>query len=162
MKVLPYLKRVDWRITENRTISDALLLDAREYMKRVVDHIYKGNDIRADSFMDISEKQDEIRRLDSKRTDAHNKMLKSFAPFLRLLKEQADFNAADYRLESRTQIADFVALIAFELIDMVPETRVEGSIRDELAEKIHAGEVTYKQISTLIEKEVYGNNYSVL
>ena len=96
--------------------------------------------------MDASEKQDEISRLDRKRTVAHDRMLKTFAPFLALLQEQESFNSAVYRLENRTQIADFVALIGFELIGSEPGSRIEGSIRDELAENIYSGDISIDQI----------------
>jgi len=133
-------------------------LDAKEYFNRVADHIYTGNEIRADSYMDISEKQDEIRRLDRKRIAAHDKMLKSFVPFLGLLRDKTAFDEDDYRLENRTQVADFVALIAFELIGTVPTTKVEGGIRDELAEKIHLGEIKFEEIKNLINDMFDGGN----
>jgi hypothetical protein len=148
--IMTLLKKINWDIPENRDIASQLALDAKEYFIRVADHIYTGNEIRADSFMDASEKQDEIRRLDRKRTAAHDRMLKNFAPFLELLQEKEGFAAAGYRLENRTQIADFVALIAFELTDIEPTSRIEGSIRDELAEKIHLGEISFVDIKNLI------------
>ena len=85
MKVLPFLQKIDWSDPENIRIADALIADAKEYMSRVVEHIYKGNEIRADRFMDAAEKREEIGRLDRKRTAAHDRMLKSFASFLDLL-----------------------------------------------------------------------------
>ena len=155
MNIIPTIKQIDWSRYENRDISNQLLFDAKEYMKRVIDHIYTGNEIRSDSFMDISEKQDELHRLDSKRTGAHDKMLRSFAPFLELLKEKTDFAESDYRLSTRTQIADFIALIAFQLLDKDPLSGADGDIRNELAEKIHSGEITFEQIVTTIEDEIY-------
>ena len=77
-KLMTLLAQINWDIAENRDIANQLALDAKEYFIRVADHIYTGNEIRADSYMDISEKQDEIRRLDRKRTAAHDKMLKNF------------------------------------------------------------------------------------
>ncbi len=146
MKVLPCLQKIDWSDPENRRIADALIADAKEYMSRVVDHIYKGNEIRADRFMDAAEKQEEIGRLDRKRTAAHDQMLKSFASFLDLLRGVEGFDENDYRLANRTQIADFVAKIAFELVGMEVEASGDGSVRDELADKLHKGEITFEQI----------------
>lgn len=156
--IVVLLKQINWEIAENRDIAHQLAADVKEYISRVVDHIYTGNEIRSDSFMDAFEKQDEIRRLDRRRTVAHDKMLKSFAPFLRLLNEQTSFKATNYRLENRTQIADYVALIAFELIGMAPEARAEGSIRDELAEKIHLEEITFEHINNQINDLLYGGS----
>lgn len=146
MKVLPYLQKIDWSDPENRRIADALIADAKEYMSRVVDHIYKGNEIRADRFMDASEKKDEIRRLDRKRTAAHDQMLKSFASFLDLLRGVEGFDENSFRLANRAQIADFVAGTAFELVGMEVEASGDGSVRDELADKLHKGEITFEQI----------------
>jgi len=143
------LKQINWDMPENRKIANQLALDAKEYFIRVVDHIYTGNEIRADIFMDASEKQEEIKLLDRKRTAAHDKLLNTFESFLGLLQEQKGFDAAGYKLENRTQIADFVASIAFELIGLEPASGVEGSIRDELAEKIHSGDVSFEQISDM-------------
>ena len=155
MSIIKYIRQIDWKDEENRKVADALVADAFEYLKCVEAHVYKGNEIRADSFMSIDEKQDEISRLDRKRTAAHDKMLKSFASFLSMLKEQEDFDETDYRLENRVQKADFVALIAFELMDAAPASKVEGDIRDELAEKIHTGEITFERISELINEKLY-------
>lgn len=157
-KLMTLLAQINWDIAENRDIASQLALDAKEYFIRVADHIYTGNEIRADSYMDISEKQDEIRRLDRKRTAAHDKMLRSFVPFLGLLRDKTAFDEDDYRLENRTQVADFVALIAFELIGTVPTTKVEGGIRDELAEKIHLGEIRFEEIKNLINDMFDGGN----
>ena len=96
--------------------------------------------------------QDELSRLDRKRTDAHNRLLTSFYPFLDILKDQSDFNRDDYRLDNRTQIADFVSLIIFEMMNIEPSSRIEGDIRDELAEKVHRNEITYEQIRTELGK----------
>lgn len=146
MSVTDNLRQVDWSNPDNKEIGKKLLEDALEYMKRVEDHIYTGNDIRADSFMDFSEKQESIAVLDRKRTRAHNKMLESFKPFLEILSTETDFNADDYALDNRTQIADFLATIAFEVFDTEPVSRIEGSVRDELAEKIHNRDISYEQI----------------
>lgn len=51
--------------------------------------------------MDAHEKQDEIRILDRIRTVAHDKMLRSFAPFINMMKEQVGFEENDYQLENR-------------------------------------------------------------
>ena len=158
MSIIECIRQIDWKDEKNRKVADEFITDAVEYMKRVKAHIYKGNEIRADSFMSIDEKQDEISRLDRRRTSAHDKMLRSFAPFHRLLEEQTAFDAADHRLENRTQIADFVSLIAFELVGIVPETKGEGSIRDELADKIHSGEITFEHIYSRINTLLEGGN----
>ena len=83
-------------------------------------------------------------------------MLKSFVPFLDLLKEKTDFDESDFRLSTRTQIADFVALIAFQLQGKEPISGVDGDIRDELAEKVHSGEISFEQIKVKIEEGIYG------
>ena len=101
-------------------------------------------------FMDFSEKQEAISYLDRKRTEAHNRLLAVFPSFLDLLKSDAGLKASDYRLDNRTQIADFVAMIAFELIGREPSSRVEGNVRDELAELLYKGEVTLEQIESRI------------
>lgn len=150
MKITNCLKQIDWDNAENKEIGKKLLEDALEYMRRVEAHIYKGNEIRAEKFMDYSEKQEEIATLDRKRTRAHNKMLESFKPFLDLLKSKTDFDADDYALENRTQIADFVATIVFETIGAEPVSKIEGSVRDELAEKIHNRDFSYEQIKEKI------------
>lgn len=41
-------------------------------------------------------------------------------------------------------------MIAFELTGLEPTSRIEGSIRDELAEKIHLGEISFAEIKNLI------------
>lgn len=152
MSITEYVRQIDWNDEENRRVAEALISDAAEYMRRVEAHIYKGNEIRADSFMSTDEKQDEIRRLDRKRTEAHNKMLISFNPFLDLLRGVPAFQEGDYNLSNRTRIADFVALMAFEFMGVVPASLKEGDIRDELAEKLHRKEVILEQIIAEIHK----------
>lgn len=146
MKISDNIKMIDWENENNKAIGLRLLADAKEYWERVEAHIYKGNEIRGDLFMDFSEKQEEIATLDRKRTNAHNKMLESFKPFLDLLKTETEFNADEYKLDNRTQIADFIASIAFELMGAEPASRIEGNVRDELAEKLHNKEFTFEQI----------------
>ena len=153
MTLADLVRSINWQDENNRAIGEALISDAEEYMKRVVDHIYKGNEVRADRFMDFAEKQDELSRLDRKRTAAHDRMLKSFGPFLDLLKEQPGFDESGHDLSNRTRIADFVFLTAFELLGIEPSLRTEGSIRDELAEKIHKGELSYGQIRDAISEK---------
>lgn len=152
MSIISAVKKIDWNNDYNHKTAEVLFADAIEYIKRVEAHIFKGNEIRADMFMDFAEKQDEISRLDRKRTDAHNRLLTSFYPFLDILKDQSDFNRDDYRLDNRTQIADFVSLIIFEMMNIEPSSRIEGDIRDELAEKVHRNEITYEQIRTELGK----------
>ena len=152
MSIISEVKKIDWNSDCNHKTAEVLFADAIEYIKRVEAHIFKGNEIRADMFMDFAEKQDEISRLDRKRTDAHNRLLTSFYPFLDILKDQSDFNRDDYRLDNRTQIADFVSLIIFEMMNIEPSSRIEGDIRDELAEKVHRNEITYEQIRTELGK----------
>lgn len=137
MRVIKNITQINWKIEENKNVALELIDDASEYMRRVEEHIYKGNEIRADQWMDYSEKQEGIKRLDRERTEAHDKLLISAHAFIDLLDENTDFNKSEFRLENRTQIADFIAMIAFELVDMEPESRVEGYIRDELVEKLH-------------------------
>lgn len=145
--MLEIIRQIDWAQEGNRVIAENFLSDALAYMKRVEAHIYKGNEIRADMFIGFAEKQDEISRLDRKRTEAHDRMLNSFSLFLDLLRNIPDFNESEYNLSNRTRIADFAAMIAFELTDGEPSSRKEGEIRDELAEKLHRKEITYEQIT---------------
>ena len=136
MSIVGYIRQADWAADENRKYAEAVFTDACEYWRRVIDHIYKGNEIRADEWMDFSEKQEEIKRLDRKRTEAHNRLLISAADLIGVLDRDTEFDRSAYRLANRTQIADFIATIAFELMDMKPSSTVEGNIRDELAEKM--------------------------
>lgn len=152
MSIIDYLRQIDWKDEKNKSAAEELITDATEYMKRVEAHIYGGNEIRADSFMDVAEKQDAIRRLDRKRTEAHDKLLASFNTFLDLLRDVPGFKENEYNLSNRTRIADFVALIAFELMDTEPSSCKEGDIRDELAEKLHRKEVSFEQIEAEIHK----------
>ena len=151
MSIIEILRQVDWQDADNKTAAEALFADAKEYMARVEAHIYKGNEIRADMWMDHEEKQEEIRRLDRKRTEAHDQMLKSFGSFIDILRRQPAFDESCYKLANRTQIADFVAGIIFELLGLKPASQVEGSVRDELAEKLHKNEITL-DIMCLITK----------
>ena len=146
MGIIEYIGQADWSKDVNKSVAMALYSDACEYWKRVVDHIYKGNEIRADLWMDHAEKQDAIKSLDKKRTEAHNKMLISAADFIYILDAETEFDRSEYRLDNRTQIADFIASIALELMEMAPASRVEGNVRDELAELIHTGKVTKESI----------------
>jgi hypothetical protein len=152
MNILEIIRQIDWAQEGNRLIGENFLSDALEYMKRVEAHIYKGNEIRADMFMGFAEKQDEISRLDRKRTEAHDKMLNSFSMFLDLLRDIPGFIESKYNLSNRTRIADFTAMIAFELIGIEPSSRKEGEICDELAEKLHQKEITYEQINAEAHK----------
>lgn len=152
MSVINNIAHINWKIADNKNVALALIDDASEYMRRVEEHIYKGNEIRANQWMDYSEKQEEIKRLDRKRTEAHDKLLKSALAFIDLLDENTDFNKSEFRLENRTQIADFIAMIAFELVDMTPESSIEGCIRDELAEKLHYGTVSANTIKEKVNK----------
>jgi len=126
---IKYIKQIDWTCDTNRKIAETVYSDACEYWRRVIDHIYKGNEIRADMWMDHSEKKDEIGRLDRERTKAHNKMLISVADFVDLLYRNTEFEKCEYRLDNRMQIADFIALIAFELLDITPSSTLEGGSR---------------------------------
>lgn len=146
MRITDCINQVDWTDESNRKVADNLIADAEEYLRRVEAHIFKGNEIRADMFMSFSEKQEEIGMLDRKRTAAHDRMLASFAPFLDILRSQTEFDETDYKLDNRTQIADFIAMIAFEKLGLEPESRIEGNVRDELAEKLHKGEFTFDQL----------------
>ena len=154
MNILEKIKQIDWTQEGNRLIAENYLSDALEYMKRVEAHIYKGNVIRADMFMGFAEKQNEISRLDRKRTEAHDRMLNSFSLFLDLLRDIPGFIESEYNLSNRTRIADFAAMIAFEITDVEPLSRKEGEIRDELAEKLHQKEITYEQINAEAHKLV--------
>ena len=102
--------------------------------------------------MDHAEKQEKISRLDRRRTEAHDRMLTSFNPFQDVLRDDPDFEENKYNLSNRTRIADFVTSIVFEIMGIEPQSRKEGEIRDELAEKLHLGELTYEQISAEIHK----------
>lgn len=146
MDITEIIKRIDFSASQNKQIACAFFADFLEYMMRVEAHIYMGNEIRADLFMGFSEKQEEIKTLDRKRTQAHDKMLSSFTSFLGLLRMVPDFHENVYKIGNRTQIADFVALIAFELLGKKPTSRLEGSVRDELAEMLHKHETSYEEI----------------
>lgn len=150
MRITDFIRQIDWNADNNREVADNLIRDAKEYLKRVEAHIFKGNEIRSDMFMGFAEKQDEIGRLDRRRTAAHDQMLKSFAPFLALLGSETDFNEDDYRLGNRTQIADFVATIAFELLGKEPASTKEGDVRDELAEMLNKGTFSFEELDRLI------------
>ena len=150
--MLDYLKELDWSDEVIKKTGLQLMTDAEEYWKRVEAHIFGGNEIRADMFMSFAEKQDEISTLDRRRTAAHDRMLRSFAPFLDLLRNNTSFNEDDWKLANRTQIADFVAGIVFEALGLEPASRKEGEVRDELAEKLHKQEVTFEQIEAELKK----------
>ena len=150
MRIIDYLSQIDWQQAENKEAAKKLITAAEEYLTRVEAHIFKGNEIRADMFMDFAEKQEEISRLDRKRTEAHNKLLSVFPSFLDLLRKVPGFDERDYRLDNRTQIADFVTMIAFELTGKEPSSHIEGDVRDELAELLYKGEVTFEQIESRI------------
>ena len=150
MSIIKYIEQIDWTSDTNRKIAEAVYSDACNYWERVIDHIYKGNEIRADEWMDYSEKQDAIKSLDRKRTEAHNKLLISAADFIDLLCRESEFNKDEYRLDTRTQIADFIASIAFELINQRPSSTVEGHVRDDLAELIHSGKITKQDIENSV------------
>ena len=151
MSILSSIMQIDWQDESNASVARQLFSDASEYLRHVERHIYKGNEIRADMWMDFSEKQEEIKKLDRKRTEAHNKLLISAADFIDTIENKSDFKRAEHHLDNRTQIADFISGIAFELLDMKPASTVEGSVRDELAEKIHNGEVTEKMITDRVD-----------
>ena len=114
---------------------------AAEYFCRVERHIFGGNDIRSDSFMDREEKQAAIKALDKARTLAHDEMIKSFCQNF------------DYRgIDNRTQLADVVAKMVFTGLNI--ETNFvlsEGAARDELAEYIHKGKITREDIIRVLE-----------
>ena len=152
MSLIEIIRQIDWKDTDKKIAAETLIADAKEYMMRVEDHIYKGNEIRADIWMDHAEKQEKISRLDRRRTEAHDRMLTSLNPFLEVLRDNPDFEENKYNLSNRTRIADFVASIIFEIMGIEPQSRKEGEIRDELAEKLHQNEFTYEQISTEIHK----------
>lgn len=152
MSIISNIEQVDWGRSGNKKIAETVYADACAYWNRVIDHIYKGNEIRADMWMDFSEKQEEIGRLDRKRTEAHNKLLLSAADLIDLLSRDTGFDKSDHRLENRTQIADFIASIAFELAGVKPESAVEGAARDDLAEKLHNGEISPELINEKISE----------
>lgn len=150
MMIIDYIRQVDWSESDNKKIAQELTADAIEYAKRVEADIYEGNEIRSDSFMDVSDKQDAIRQLDRDRTVAHDRMLDSMEPFIDILEKETKFNKNDYALDNRTQKADFMASIIFELMDLEPVSRVEGSVRDELVEMLHKGIINYEQLDEII------------
>ena len=156
MSIVDKICQIDWTTEENKLIARNVYSDACNYWERVVDHIYKGNEIRADQWMDYSEKQDEIKRLDRKRTEAHNKLLISAADLIDKLKRESEFDKDEYRLDNRTQIADFIALIAFELTNHSPTATIEGHMRDDLAEMIHTRQITKQDIEKSIDNVVPG------
>ena len=151
MSVVEIIRQINWHNEDNRIAAETLIADAKEYMERVEAHIYKGNEIRADMWMDNAEKQEKIQQLDRKRTQAHDQMLTSFGHFIDVLRNQPEFDESRYKFANRVQIADFVATIAFELFGLKPESQVEGSIRDELVEKLHEKEITIAQINDMVK-----------
>lgn len=156
MSIVDNICQIDWTTEENKLVARNVYSDACNYWERVVDHIYKGNEIRADQWMDYSEKQDEIKRLDRKRTEAHNKLLISAADLIDKLNRESEFDKDEYRLDNRTQIADFIALIAFELTNHSPTSTIEGHMRDDLAEMIHTRQITKQDIEKSIDNVVPG------
>ena len=100
--------------------------------------------------MDHSEKREALKHLDTKRTEAHDRLLTSASVFIDVLEENSDFNKSDYKLGNRTQIADFISMIAFELAGIKPDSMMEGIVREELAEKLHLGVID----SSMIEEEL--------
>ena len=156
MSIVDNICQIDWTTEENKLIARNVYSDACNYWDRVVDHIYKGNEIRADQWMDYAEKQDEIKRLDRKRTEAHNKLLISAADLIDKLNRESEFDKDEYRLDNRTQIADFIALIAFELTNHSPTATIEGHMRDDLAEMIHTRQITKQDIEKSIDNVVPG------
>ena len=109
--------------------------NAAEYFLKVANHIYEGNEIRSDVWMDVNEKQEMLKHLDKERTIAHNNLIKSFYQIY----------GAD-GIENRTQLADKVAMMVFEKIGIEVNCKSEGSARDELAELLHKGKITCKEI----------------
>ena len=115
---------------------------AAEYFDRVEKHIYQGNDIRADVWMSTDEKQEALKQLDRKRTQAHDNLI-------RLYCQKFDFS----NIENRTQLADKVAQMVFRGLDIDPgENMKEGDIRDTLAECLHEKKVTKKDIITILNR----------
>ena len=152
MGIIDCVKQVDMTNERNHRAMRAVYSDAREYLERVEEHIYKGNEIRADQWMDHSEKREVLKRLDSKRTAAHDRLLTSAAVFIDVLEENSDFKKSDYKLGNRTQIADFISIIVFELAGIRPGSMAEGKVRDELAEKIHLGIIDFNIIEERLRK----------
>lgn len=114
--------------------------DAAEYFLKVSNHIFQGNEIRSDSFMDINEKQEKLRQLDRERTIAHDELVRSFC-------QTNDFRG----ITNRTQLADRVAMMVFEKLNIEAYFVTEGSARDELAELLYKGDISYKQIIEVLE-----------
>ena len=104
MSIVGYIKQADWTAEERRKYAEAVFADACEYWRRVIDHIYKGNEIRADEWMDFSEKQEEIKRLDRKRTEAHNRLLISAADLIDVLDRDTGFDRSAYRLAGKEDL----------------------------------------------------------
>ena len=154
MGIIDCIKLVDMTNERNREAMKAVYSDACDYLKRVEDHIYKGNEIRSDQWLDQSEKREALKLLDSKRTEAHDRLLNSAASFIDVLEENSDFERNKYKLDSRTQIADFISMIAFELVDIRPDSMAEGHIRDELAEKLHLGIIDFNMIEEGLRKVI--------
>ena len=154
MEIIDCMRQVDMTDERNHKAMRAVYSDACEYLKRVEEHIYKGNEIRADQWMDHSEKREILKRLDSRRTEAHDRLLTSASVFIDVLEENSDFNKSDYKLGNRTQIADFISMIAFELAGIRPDSMTEGKVRDELAEKFHLGVIDCSMIEEELRKVI--------
>ena len=116
---------------------------AAEYFHRVEQHIYRGNEVRSDSWMDILEKQDILKQLDEKRRDAHDMLIRMYC-------QKFDFSD----LDNRTQLADRVAAMVFRKLNAeVRENAKEGDIRDDLAEYLHEGKIVKEDIIRLLADE---------
>ena len=151
------INQVDWSETENASTASALVYRSLEYFRRVEAHIYQGNEIRNDEFMDFAEKQDAVSALDRKRTRAHNELLEVFEKFTDILKAGTDFENSHYRIENRTQKADLVAMMIIELIHQKPASHIDGAARDEIVEKLHSGELSYSQAEDLLKSALKVN-----
>lgn len=79
-------------------------------------------------------------------------MLVSAAGLIDLLDADTEFRRSDYKLENRSQIADFIALIAFEIVGLEPSSTIEGNVHDELAERIHDGTITKEMTNNKIKE----------
>lgn len=115
---------------------------AAEYFFRVEQHIFGGNDIRADIWMDRDEKQEAIKQLDRARTNAHNELIRSYC-------QNFDYSG----ISNRTQLADRVAVMVLTGLGKTVDVVVtEGAVRDELAEMLHKREITTDDIVRVLSE----------
>ena len=106
------------------------------YLLKVQKHIYEGEKIKNDKFLDTVEKQEKLKELDKKRTYAHNEYLKTTNDFFELLKNKTGFIIPNSFKEDRTSLADAGALFIRNISNTEIKSTIKGSVRDDLVKDI--------------------------